>query len=655
MTKRIRATAVNLSIIIGAAAVALALVRLVAPVANLEQRLADIRTGALQQALPPSDRVAVVAIDEATLATLPYRSPVDRALLAELIEAAEAKGARAIAVDVLVDQPTEAAKDARLWRLIRSARVPLLFSFTANPRIVTPEQLAFMAQFVPPPQRLEAALLTDPFDGAVRKINPGGIIKGGRRADTPEHPAGFVRRVAAVIGVKAPQEPVEIAWRARPDAENQPFPTFSATYFNYIPESMVRGRVILIGAVLSMTDRHLTPLSIVDDGDRGMMPGVMIQAHGLAQVLEGRSPPGIPQATALALFLVAASVGAGIALLRRGLIVNVAAAVMTIALYWAGGILGYGSGLPMIPLLGPSLALIIALWLTDLLIGSAERRQRRFIQSTFSRYVSPDVVEQLMAEPDSVRVHGKKQVASFIFTDIAGFTTLSESLPAETLADVLNRYLDGACEIILAHGGTIDKFIGDAIMAMFNAPIPRADHAACAVRCALALDRYAEGFRQQCNAADIPLGVTRIGVHAGTCVVGNFGSQARMDFTALGDTVNTAARTEGANKYFGTRICCTEEIVVACPDMAFNRIGEVVLKGKQQATVLYAPVPDDDEGRRFHSAYALAYDLLQAGDPEARAAFAQLGANYPRQELVAFHTARIAAGLLTTRVIMDDK
>jgi len=656
VSRHSRALLANVTIVTGAALLAWLLVRLVAPVANLEQRLVDIRIATMERAQPSARSLAVVSIDEQTLAKLPYRSPLDRGMLVDVIEAAQAKGARAIAVDVLIDQPTEPGKDARLRQLIRSARVPLIFSFTANPRIVTPEQLDYMRAFVPPSQRAEAALLTDPFDGAVRKVNPGGFVVNGRRIDTPEYPAGFVRKVAAAVGIAAPLEPVAIAWRAPPDAENPPFPTFSASYFNHVPDELVRNRVVLIGAVLSMTDRHLTPFAIVDDGDRGMMPGIFVQAHSLAQVLERRSAPDIPLVAAIAIYLAASALGAGVGSLRRGMVLNVVAALGLVALYWAGGILGYSVGLPMIPLFGPSMALVISLWLTDLLIGSAERRQRRFIQSTFSRYVSPDVVKQLMSEPDSVRVHGTKQIASFIFTDIAGFTTLSEALPAETLADMLNRYLDGACAIILAHGGMIDKFIGDAIMAIFNAPIARADHAACAVRCALALDRYAEEFRRDCNRDGVPLGVTRIGVHLGPCVIGNFGSQARMDFTALGDTVNIAARTEGANKYFGTRVCCTEEIVAACPDLAFNCIGEVVLKGKQQATALYVPASGSDSiDQVFQVEYAAAYRLLQAGEPEARAAFERLCADYPDEGLVAFHAARIGAGLLTTRVVMEDK
>ncbi|NBS94299.1 MAG: adenylate/guanylate cyclase domain-containing protein, partial [Betaproteobacteria bacterium] len=196
-----------------------------------------------------------------------------------------------------------------------------------------------------------------------------------------------------------------------------------------------------------------------------------------------------------------------------------------------------------------TLGLALSLWMMDTLIGGAERKQRQFVQGAFSRYVSPDVVNQLVENPEALAVKGDRRELSFIFTDVAGFTTLSEGLSAEKLSETLNAYLDGACQIILESKGTIDKFIGDAIMTIFNAPIPQDDHAERAVRCALAIDAYAEDFRKRYNAEGIPIGVTRIGIHSGPAVIGNFGSQQRMDFTALGDTVNTAARTEGVNKY----------------------------------------------------------------------------------------------------------
>ena len=225
-------------------------VKFIAPLANLETKLADIRVAAMQPAIPPSSDVVVIAIDEVTLAAFSYRSPVDRGLVADLIEQLEDKGAAAIGVDIIVDQPTEAAKDERLRKVIRSTSTPLAFSFSSAPNVVNAEQLAYMEAFVPENKRAEANLLTDPFDGLVRRINPGGTVVNGQRVDTPQHPAGFVRKLAGMGGIKAPLVPVDIAWRAQPDAENTPFPTFSATYLPFLPPELIKGKIVLIGAVL---------------------------------------------------------------------------------------------------------------------------------------------------------------------------------------------------------------------------------------------------------------------------------------------------------------------------------------------------------------------------------------------------------------------
>jgi class 3 adenylate cyclase len=317
--------------------------------------------------------------------------------------------------------------------------------------------------------------------------------------------------------------------------------------------------------------------------------------------------------------------------------------------------LGYAYGIPLVPLLAPTLALLLALWLMDVIIGRAERQQRQFIQGAFSRYVSPAVVDQLVDDPSALSIKGDRREVTFIFTDIASFTTLSEGLTSEKLSEVLNAYLDGACAIILRYQGTIDKFIGDAIMAIFNAPIPQPDHAERAVKCALELDVYAEEFKKAQNAAGIPIGVTRIGIHTGIATVGNFGSATRMDFTALGDTVNTAARTEGVNKYFGTRICVTEETVSACPNLKFRPIGDVVLKGKTKPVGLFSPVSEAEAATNVTPDYMAAYELLKASDPKGIEAFRSLATQYPTDAIIAYHCRRIDAGATSTLIVLEDK
>jgi len=614
----------------------------------LENVAADIRVAVLQPPMPQSKDIAVVAITEETLAQFPYRSPVDRAFLSSLLKQLEARGAKVIGLDVLLDQPTESAKDVLLAKTIRELKTPLLISYTNDPEVVNEDQLDYLNQFFPEPFRGAANLATDPLDGSVRWIFPG--------ETRPDTPPSFARKAVALMGLPMPPaaQP-EIIWRPGPDAETPPFPIYPAHAVAALPKEWFTGKLLLIGASLSITDRHRTPMAVVFDDARGRMPGVVIQAHSISQLLESRGAQRLSPALQALTSLAFAVLGVIVGLSRRSIAFTVTAGVIVLSALWLGGILGYRYGLPLIPLIAPSLAIVLSLWMMDMLIGRAERRQREFVQGAFSRYVSPVVVEQLIADPSALNVTGKRQEASFIFTDIAGFTTLSEKLPSDQLSDLLNAYLDGACSIIQKHEGTVDKFIGDAIMSVFNAPLPQPDHQERAVQCALELDRYAEQFREEHNQRGIPLGVTRIGVHSGVATIGNFGSQSRMDFTALGDTVNTASRTEGVNKYFGTRICCTEEVVLGCPKLRFQPIGKIVLKGKEQPIALYRPVGDSPAAIQQLQDYLQAYRALESGSPEAPQAFGDLERRYPDDPLVNFHAQRIRQGELSTLIVMEDK
>lgn len=615
-------------------------------VGHLEDVTRDIRV-ATAAPMPQQKDIVIAGLTEETVTQFAYRSPVDREFLANLIKTLEAKGAREIGVDVLFDQPTEPAKDELLKKTIRETKTPLLISYSNSKNVVNDDQLAYLNDFVPERLRAGANLARDPFDDSVRWIFPG--------ETEPGMPLGFVRKAVALLGIKTPKTQPEIAWRPRPDSETPAFPLYPSHTIAFLPDEWFKGKIVLIGAVLSITDRHRTPLAVVDDGDEGNMPGITVMAHGISQVLEGRSVDRLNPGFEIAITVMFALIGVGLGVLKKGAAFSFSVGGILIASYIAVAMIGYSRGIPLVPVIAPTIALMLSLWLMDVLIGGAERKQRQFIQGAFSRYVSPAVVDQLVDDPTALSIKGDRREVTFIFTDIASFTTLSEGLTSEKLSEVLNAYLDGACAIILKYQGTIDKFIGDAIMAIFNAPIAQPDHAERAVKCALELDVYAEAFKKEQNAVGIPIGVTRIGIHTGIATVGNFGSATRMDFTALGDTVNTAARTEGVNKYFGTRICVTEESVSACPNLKFRPIGDVVLKGKTKPVGLFSPVSEADAATNVTADYMAAYGLLKAEDPQGIEAFKALGVQYPDDAIIAYHGRRIAAGATSTLIVLEDK
>lgn len=636
------------------AIIAFVAVQSLAPLDNLEKKLADIRVAAMEVPKEPSDDIIVVALDEDTLAQFSYRSPIDRAFIADLIERIDSAGASAIVVDVLVDQASEEAKDIQLFDVIRESRTPLYFSYTADPAFVTEDQLNYMRAFIPADKRVESRLLSDPFDSLVRRVSTGGIFSDGELIYNDDYPPSFAAKIANSQGVPLLETPREISWRPVSAEGQEPFPVISANYVTYLPDELFEGKIVLIGAILSITDRHSTPLSIIDDGDRGFMPGVLIQAHAIDSLLSGTPEPKSSIGFTVLVVIAFTALGVLISQLRKGLVFNLSLSIAVLAGYWVLCIIGYGYGIGMWPILPPSLALLLSVWMMDIVIGRAERMQRQYIQSTFSRYVSPAVVDRIAEDPSAAAISGEKRDTTFLFTDVADFTTMSELLSPEDLSDVLNQYLDGACEIILRHGGTIDKFIGDAIMAIFNAPIEQPDHAAAAVQAALELDSYAEKYREECNTKGIPLGVTRIGLHAGPAVVGNFGSSQRMDFTALGDTVNTAARTEGINKYFGTRICCTQSVVDQAKDQAFRTIGHFALKGKSEYTTLYTPLPST-HNEEAEAEYQAAFSLLEQRDSSAPQRFSDLQGKYPTDPLIIYHSNRLQSGDISARIKMGSK
>ena len=279
-----------------------------------------------------------------------------------------------------------------------------------------------------------------------------------------------------------------------------------------------------------------------------------------------------------------------------------------------------------------------------------EREQKRFIRQAFSRYISPDVVDQLLANPEKLSLGGERLEITCVFTDLAGFTTLMESAEPSVVLPVLNQYLDGMCTIVRDKGGTIDKIVGDALHVFFGAPVEIPDHAERAVDCAMAMDEYARMFEQTEDARRVKFGGTRIGVHTGLVVVGNFGGDTFFDYTAHGDTVNTAARMESVNSHLGTRLCVSGDTAKACKTIQFRPVGALVLKGKSQPVEAFEPV--SGISAEDLDAYLKVFALIKAEDPNASEALGRLSSDDP---LVNFHLQRLASGQSGATIVFAEK
>jgi adenylate cyclase len=273
--------------------------------------------------------------------------------------------------------------------------------------------------------------------------------------------------------------------------------------------------------------------------------------------------------------------------------------------------------------------------------------------ASLSRYFSPNLALRLASDCDAIDLRGQRREVATLFTDITRFTALVETLEPEVLGPLLNEYLTGMTDIVFAHDGTVAKIVGDALHVLFGAPGEQPDHATRAVTCALALDAHAESFRKQCHERGIPLGVTRIGVHTGPAIVGNFGGARFFDYTAYGDTINVAARLEAANKQLGTRICISGTLAHKVQDFAGRPVGELMLRGKTEALPAFEPLRPDEAHGPATASYLEAFAKMKTGDPSAIAAFAAHVGKQPGDPLASFHLKRLLNGQTGIQIAID--
>jgi adenylate cyclase len=283
------------------------------------------------------------------------------------------------------------------------------------------------------------------------------------------------------------------------------------------------------------------------------------------------------------------------------------------------------------------------------LISELEARNREIL----SRYFSPNLAQKLADGVDEIELAGQRREVAALFTDIEGFTTLIETMEPGLLGELLNGYLGGMTAIVFAHEGTVAKIIGDALHVLFGAPGDQPDHAARAVACALELDDFAQRFRETWRERSIALGATRIGVNAGPAIVGNFGGGRFFDYTAYGDTINTAARLETANKQLGTRICVSESVARQVADFRGRPVGDLVLRGKTEPLRAYEPLQPERYDEPSTVGYLAAFAKLEATDPGAMGAFAAEVGRRPDDRLASFHLKRLLNGATGIRINMD--
>ncbi|MBR0984998.1 adenylate/guanylate cyclase domain-containing protein [Bradyrhizobium liaoningense] len=273
--------------------------------------------------------------------------------------------------------------------------------------------------------------------------------------------------------------------------------------------------------------------------------------------------------------------------------------------------------------------------------------------AALSRHFSPELAKRLAASGDGEGIEVQWRDVATIFTDITGFTSLVESAPPETLGKLLNEYVGGMTEIVFVHEGTVAKIIGDAIQVLFNAPGDQPDYATRAVACAHELDAWAQDFRARQSAMGVAFGATRIGIHAGPALVGNFGGNRFFDYTAYGDSINIAARLEAANKHLGTRICVSASVAEAAENFQGRPVGELMLRGRSEPLRAFEPLPPGKFEAPETALYSEAFAKMEAGDAAAMPAFAALVGMHADDSLAGFHLKRLLNGAKGIRMQLE--
>jgi len=393
----------------------------------------------------------------------------------------------------------------------------------------------------------------------------------------------------------------------------------------------IQGNLCIIGLnATAGIDQHKTPIS-------RNQPGVTVYPAVMRTILSGIAFRHLPARLEWVMAVLAAWL-VGILASRLPTAWGIVAAVWMSAAILAAGWVASAQAAMLLPVAGPILAVGVAFAGVSGYRQLTEASSRRWISRVFEQYTSPELLSEILRNPESLRLGGERRDITVIFSDVAGFTPLSESMEAEKLVALLNHYLGAMTDILKAERATLDKYEGDGILAFIGAPIQIPDHPRRAVRAAIAMqDAMPKVNEDLAQKGLLPEGARlriRVGCSSGPASVGNFGSEKRIDYTAMGDTVNLGGRLEEANRWLNTRILVPEPTRQACGDtILFRRLGLARIRGKAQPMPLYEPLalePAPAKLKAVAEAFGRAIDALEAGNVDAaEAALADLLAADP--------------------------
>ncbi len=570
-----------------AAALIVGLMSLTSVLRDLDGRSFDYLS-TIDPVLPEQPGITLIAIDEPSMSAIGLQWPWPRSQHAELIRQLRKAGAKAIVFDVVFAEPTDPEEDQDLIDEMGPDIV-----LAADESLIERPYGRTLVRTEPLPELVDAGAL---FGIASLSMDRDGVLR-----NIPRYPDGFMARLLEMSGGDAQQE-VKTRRRIQYFGPAGSYPTIS--YYQaldpetYLPPGYLENQIVMVGFALQANaevaaggvDAFETAYTLRTSQ---LTPGIEIQATIFDNMRSGLSIGQSPR-WLLPVFLVLASALALLvsrprAPLKKALLLLIALfgivgscwLLLQFGRFWVGPV-------------APSAALILGVAAIATRDFAHEQKRRREVQNAFGQYLAPEMVQKIADDPSLLNLGGESRELTILFSDIRGFTSISEAMSQDPqgLTRMINMILTPLSDIILRHGGTIDKYMGDCVMAFWNAPLDDPDHALHALEAAREMLAAMEQINSDVQAmlpdgATVPVIRMGIGINTGVCVVGNMGSERRFDYSVLGDAVNLASRLEGQCKEYSVDILIGQNSVAAAPSLSFRKVADIRVKGRSAVEPTY--------------------------------------------------------------------
>jgi adenylate cyclase len=536
----------------------------------------------------PACPIVVVKIDEDSFDALNMVWPWPRAVHARFLDALAQGQPAAVGMDIMFTEPSSRgpADDEALGASVHRLRDRIVLAAA----LTTVDDPSFVKQVLNPPipeVRGQAAFGSANYDtDADAFVRRATLTRDFQDREWP----GFdlqIYRLAEKAGLarSGPPKGRELLINFRGGPKTFPMVAYHRVLTGEIPPEVFKDKIVLVGATTpTLHDIFPTPFAATT-----LMPGVEIHAHALETMLRGIPLRRAPHWLVPVLGVVAGALAAWTATAFRPLAAFGLVAGATIA--YLGATHGaFAWGRLWVEVVSVPLTLLVSYTGTVAKNFAQEQREKRRL----SRFFSPDVVAEIVRHKDDAKLAANRRRMTVLFSDIRGFTSMSEKMPPEEVVAFLREYLTVMTQAVFNHGGTVDKYIGDAIMALYNVPLEAPDHALRAVRTALEFQERLQPLAERFAARYGGTLACGVGIHTGDAVVGTIGSEQRLEYTAIGDTINLGSRLEGLTKDFSVPIIISEATYAEVRDhLGARDLGEVTVKGKVIPVKIYAVVPGE--------------------------------------------------------------